>query len=165
MKAFFSTPQSEAREKVVEAIRELLIQHFPVSQEISTKEEKESFFFKSGSQIIWGRIFFLKPAPQDAQVLQLELEGWKRRFGQEIQANIFYPAGEWGKEDLLSFPAGDYYQYLLARAGGEKAVVLSKIFSPQSSKLANPSFAGTSQPLSREELTELIDLSLDLKKA
>lgn len=144
-----------------------------------TDERNNQFFLKGSSAILWVRVYFKPFSEQEAELLKTELQRLEQTLRQPIQPHIFSladPAGESAPFD--QGPAADYFCFHFIYSGAETAMVIEKShFSKDEedeNKVPEPvsfkeilgaegyRFSRQSQ-LSREELAELIDLSLELK--
>lgn len=135
----------------------------------------DQFFFKTPHAMLWGRVYFEPFSENDVELLGFELKRLQQVLKQRIHAHIFF--SEWemrnGGEE---YPFADYFRYRFIQAETEKAILVEKVlpsgrdFKPdredvelQTPPLEKYHFAKSSQ-LTREELAELIDLNLELKR-
>ena len=142
-----------------------------------TNERQDQFFLNGPDAILWGRVYFKPFSEKDAELLEVELRYLKQILNRRIDAHVFSPAASEGSS--ASFDKGpkvDYFCYRFIQSAGEIAMVVEKIpFAPWKNEPAKSldfseepgdsryRFSRQSQ-LSREELAELIDLSLELKR-
>lgn len=141
-------------------------------------DEGNSFFLKTHASIIWVRMFEESLKQEDLPGLSLDLERVCRMFHQKVRIYLFAPGYETGLKlagevspEVLFFE----YSFLKSRFGHGIALREAKIEC--SAPVLPDSHSGdrTSPPeaspighfkntrLEREELSELINLSLELK--
>ncbi len=138
-------------------------------------EREDQFFLKSPEAILWGKVYFEPPQENDLEVLKSELKKLSGIFRRKIIPYVFLAdetsawLGEFGQV------AEDSFVYGFVQSEGRRALMLRKVLSGQKAKQASSSevkskidIQGKEKParpfqLSREELSELIDLSLELR--
>ena len=182
MKIYFPLQTIEPnRADILEALKTFMEKPFmdfeadPFS--LLTNERQDQFFLNGPDTILWGRVYFKPFSEKDAELLETELQYLEQTLKQPIQPHIFFLSGQRDPASFEKGPAADYFHYHFIQSGGEIAMVVEKIpFPGRESESAKPldfseepgelsyRFSRQSQ-LSREELAELIDLSLELKRA
>lgn len=142
-----------------------------------TNDREDQFFLKSVQNfIVWGRVYFEAFTPGKAEQLKIEQEEMKRRFLQPLKLQVFFNEGEIDYSSAGTYPDADYFHYTLIQSPVEKAMIVERVKTPafeggeaspgkETSKRASGPIASKQAQLSRNELAELIDLSLDLKRS
>ena len=135
----------------------------------------DQFFLKGAGEIIWGRIFIDAPSFKDIEKLICEISQLSEKFQRKLRPVIFIPPRFSEVFTLLGTVPGKpvFYEYYFLRAGSEQAVAL-KALSITAKGHEEESFAFAEKPqnysfyqyarLNREELREIIDLSLEYKQ-
>ena len=139
------------------------------------------FFLKNAEALIWGRIFYDRFYHRDLGILREEMACLLKIFKQEVRAYIFFPSCS--VLDPRSFDGfqikAHFFEYFCLESFDAEAVGIRPWnpplgaegkFSPPDEvsaaggelEMAAPALASKAGSLTREELQELINLSLDL---
>jgi hypothetical protein len=179
VKIYFPVQEREGnRTQILQALKRLVekqISGFKTDALVSLSNDRnDQFFLKSPHAVLWGRVYFEPFSENDVELLGFELKRLQQILKQRIHAHIFF--SEWDmKKGGEEYPCADYFRYRFIQAEAEKALLVEKVlplgreFQPDKGSPAFDTssekyhFAKASQ-LSREELAELIDLNLELKR-
>lgn len=142
-----------------------------------THESEDQFFLKSSQRfMVWGKILFEPLTPEKGLTLSREYDELSRSFAQPLRACIFFSQQAQDFQPQ-GFPAEtSFFQYTLIESKGEKAMLIKPVsFTrteqtlPAALKMGKSALSedrAFKQPqLTQNELSELISLSLDLKRA
>ena len=170
-----------ARE-ILQALRETLQDRSPgfqVDPVLSLAHGREDQFFLKGPKgegILWGRVFYGSLCPAAVHELEGEIVHLFQTFSQKVVPYVFFPSVlEEAGGSLEKLPGRpNLYEYSVFPAEAEKGIALrpwcrrerAKTFAqdlgPQASGL-RPGLKKVMR-LTREELAELIDLGIDLRR-
>lgn len=180
MKIYFPVQELQhPRTLILQILKQLIEKQFAGFKTDSlfslSYDRKDQFFFKGPHAILWGKVYF-EPFANDAiELLRFELGRLQQTLKQRIHAHIFFTDGEIKKEGV-GYPCADYFRYRFIQSETEKSMLIEKVlpsgmdFRPDRARsLWSPVAPGPypfskSFSLSREELAELIDLNLELKR-
>ena len=179
MKIFFPVSDgSVSREDIYAVIRSLCEKQF--LQDSRTPEFPEalngggSFLIKRSFGLFWGKVFFESFTPKKFEELEEEFRILEQKHGQKIQASVFSPRGVTDLESACGKVPADYFQYSIINACGENAMLIERspllktgrsVSYGQKNESSRSDYSFSKQSLlTRNELAELIDLSLDLKR-
>lgn len=142
-------------------------------------EQENQFFLKNPKRIIWGKLYFETFTKKHMELLKIEAECLRRTFPFPIAANIFFTKTDMETKDLLEFTGACYYRFFPAEAGIEDALFLEKVVGEPVFQMASTAIPAEpeNEPepgqevyrfskqsmLNKEELAELIDLSINLR--
>lgn len=161
-------------------IRRGLGEHFPEIRKAAElplgNEEGGRIFFQNPDRILWCRIFFHPLTQEDARSLACEIQTLKKTLRQEIGPYIFFPSLK--MDFQKDRPAGlsfRFFEYRCVRGETQEEILFTEYLmaDPQLSSPAPPHRVPPSAKshlfyeqarLSREELSELIQISLDFRK-
>lgn len=144
-----------------------------------TNDREDQFFLKSVQNfVLWGKVYFEIFTPEKAEQLKKEQAEMKHKFLQPIKLQVFFSEGGIDTARAEDYPEADYYRYSILQSAVEKAIMVERVsfekkamtvLPPlpslgESTKRQDYRFSKQSQ-LTRNELAELIDLSLDLKRS
>lgn len=180
MKIYFPIQDAEHnRTAIQDSLKRLLEKQFVGFKTDSlfslSYDRNDQFFLRSPHAILWGKVYFEPFSDNDVELLGFELKRLEQILKQRIHAHIFF--NEWSmKKGDVAYPYADYFRYRFIQSEAEKAMLIEKVlplgleFQPDKAiHLFGPAvsdkyrFAKSSQ-LTREELAELIDLNLELKR-
>ena len=181
MKVYFPLQTIEPnRADILEALKKFTEKPFtefkadPFS--LLTDKRQDQFFLNGPEALLWGRVYFKPFSEKDAECLETELRYLKQMLRRDIKPHIFFLAGQGETVVVEKGPAADYFCFRFIQSGGEIAMVIEKVSSSQTEREPLRSLDFSEEPqdfsyrfsrqsrLSREELAELIDLSLELKR-
>lgn len=138
-------------------------------------EREDRFFLKSPQAILWGKVYFDTPLHSDLESLKAELEKITGIFRRKVIPYVFLAdeSGAWLSE--FRKIAESCFVYGFVQSEGRRALTLRMISQEQERAIPpgdeekgrsiRQSKERSIKPfqLSREELSELIDLSLELR--
>lgn len=180
MKIYFPIQDaSHGRAEIRDALKRLLEKQFSGFKTDSlfslSYDRNDQFFLKGPHAILWGRVYFEPFSDNDVELLGFEQKRLEQILKQRLHAHIFF--NDWNmKKGDVEYPCADYFRYRFIQSEAEKSLLVEKVlpsglefrpdkalhsFAPGSSEKYH--FAKSAQ-LSREELAELIDLNLELKR-
>ena len=137
-------------------------------------DRDNQFFLKSPEEgILWGRVFFEPLSHANIQILRKEIDHQLQSFRQKVRPYVFFPSIMKDVSGLAGKLSGKplFFEYSLLRSESGCAVALKEwVFALQAQK---PSASHDLQAyrffkqarLSRDELSELMDLALELNQA
>lgn len=183
MKIFRSVPFAvKYHSKILSALKkdfEKNLSYEPGDIFTELHEQENQFFLKNPKRIIWGKVYFETFTKRHLELLKIEAECLRRTFPFPISANIFFPKTDIETRDLLEFPGACYYRLFPSEAGIEDALFIEKIIGEPAFEAAGTADVSAAEPeteagnapyrfskqsmLSKEELAELIDLSIGFK--
>ncbi len=163
---------------LVHALRDAMQSYLPHTRLLPTALERENqFFLKSSESVVWGYVFFHPPVPEDGPKVKREMAKRMETFGPFFYPCVFFPAGLAGAFPFFDLPStARFFEYLHLSDPSQKAIALREYAAPKERTVgeaaavrkkvifAEPDFRGQAR-LSRQELSELIELSLQLKKS
>lgn len=162
-------------------IRQGLGEHFPEIQRAVGlpfgNEEGNQIFFQNGDRILWCRIFFGPFGGEGIQKLICEMETLKKILRQSLCPYVFFPSlGVDLQTDRLAEIPSRFFEYRCVRGQTKEEILFTEYDSAPSRPLrASGQSVTVSQPvkpslffdqarLNRDELSGLIQISLDLRK-
>ena len=125
-------------------------------------DEKE-FLIKDGAGILWGRILPGQVSEEDIRLLNREMESLRESYPGKIRPHFFFPVLPPGiSQEFGRFPGNPrFFEYFLFRLEGEDCLGL---WEWRPSCGAEPPVPTDAPALTRSELADLIELSLELRK-
>jgi hypothetical protein len=179
---FVKKNEEKSRTEVLVALKQALRERLPYAEVDPifslTYDNENQFFLKGAGELIWGRVFHQPFCQRYGEMVHKELARLTQSFKQKIRATLFFPNLISGMEQLEKLPSGSSaFEYCIMQSQTGNALALRSFLSPKveapikeeleeiKPKASVPEgyrFFRHAQ-LSREELTELIEIGLELK--
>ncbi len=171
MNVYFLAPSNDFKlEDMTWAIRHAMQQKFGWKRDLSfalEHDKEDQFFLKTPKQTVWGRVLQKATFPV-IQNLRAEIRQLTNKIGPSLLVCFFFPEDPLGISHLFSdLPGAPWlFEYSFLQSAQGKGVVLRQWVEETPAKVSITADAGLfsrQSSLSREELSELIDLSLQFK--
>lgn len=183
MKAYFIKPvRQEHSVFLLDALRQAVRERFKIHHSdpvfSMNYDREDQFYFKTPETIYWGRVLMTPLTYQDALRLEREFESLSARYQTRLVPIIFCPSVQSGTGILAAFKTRPYcFEFTLLKSESGTSLALKDMtfeepaVQPVSKadssryKLSQPQNTETRPPLlSRSEIAELLEMSLDFKK-
>jgi hypothetical protein len=181
MKTYFIRAGQNSK-ATMEALKQAVLEHENI-QEFDTVfslsyDREDQFFIKTPEAICWGRVFGSAAGYREVTDLAREIQRLSSTFNLEVKPFIFFQDLTSGHGLLKALPGRPRcYEYSFLRSGSGSALAL-KDLSQMSAKVLPPTVSAegnsmmpaetsrvsSSYRLSRSEINELIEISLQLKR-
>lgn len=172
---------AKSREEIWQSLRAALQDRFPqteIDPALSLSYDRPDRFFLRGPQgIVSAKIFFEPLSHANVQGLRKEMDQWLHAFsGKKVFVFIFFPSCVDNLSRLIERLEGSpvFFEYTQLRSFSGPALVLNRKFYSQKAEKHLEALQKMTQPetyrfhqkarLTRDELQDLINLSLELKK-
>ena len=169
------------RDEILKSLRSVLQDQYPqaeIDPVLSLAYDRNNqFFLKSPQGILWGRVFYETLAHANVQTLRKEIDHLLQTFRQKVFPFVFFPSAVENLSGLIEKLPGDpvLYEYSGLRSHSGSALALVEKFFAADSRVSSLIPSKPPEPLqdyrfwrrsrlTRDELIELVDLSLELKK-
>jgi hypothetical protein len=179
VKTYFIRTAQNSR-AVLEALKRAVIEHENVLEYDKvfslSYDREDQFFLKTGETIFWGRIYASTASHKDVADLAREIQKVAGTFNLPLKPYIFFQELRSGQGLLKALPEHPRcYEFSFLRSGDGSALGLKdlnqappKVLPPLPDDLQSilpPDLCKTvsSFRLSRSEISELIEISLELK--
>lgn len=135
-----------------------------------TYDNENQFFLKKSGEVVWGRVFYQPFCVRFAEMIQKELARMQQSLKQAIKLVIFFPTLTAGEDLLRKMPGNPLifeYYFMQSKSGRAIAIREWSKEGPAEKEMTPPQGAYRffkQAKLTRQELSEIIDLSLELKK-
>lgn len=177
---FFDHGIEKNRAEILKSLRHAIQDQMPgaeIDAVLSLAYDRDNqFFLRSSSGIIWGRVFYETLSHANIQTLRKEIDHLLQTFRQKLLLYVFSPSifSEVSRliEKLPGAPAFFEYSFL-GSAHGRALALRERIFSPGKKEVSTPPVSSPKPEayrffkharLTRDELADLIELGLELKK-
>lgn len=180
MKTFFIKPvRQEHSVFLLDALKQAVRERFKihhVDPVFSMNYDREDqFYLKTPEMIYWGRVFMTPLNYQETLKLEREFETVSGRFQTRVCPVIFCPSLQSGSGILFAFKTRPYcFEFTLLKSETGTSLALKDVsledvtvqVSPPAGALKmNPQVSASRPPLlSRSEIAELLEISLDAKR-
>lgn len=180
MKTYFiRTPQTPQPRQVFEALRQAVIERENVREFDSvfalSYDRADQFFVKANETIYWGKIFTGPAGFREISNLNREIHRLINTFQHPVMPFVFFQELTSGHALLKTLPAAaQCFEYSFLKSDGGTALALKDLHQKPLQVLppgeagdqetVRKSYASSPLKLSRSEMAELMDLSLDLKR-
>lgn len=180
MKTYFVRPgQNHNSRALLEALRHAVIEREMI-QEYDTVfalsyDREDQFFVKTSETIYWGRLFTASAGYKDVTELSREMQKLMQTFNLPVKSFVFFPELVSGHGLLKALPGKpSCYEFSFLRSEAGSALALKELHvsaarvQPPADQAEAPlppaPRSAASMRLSRSEIAELMDLSLQLKR-
>jgi hypothetical protein len=182
MKVFFLESETRiSHAAVIDSLKQAVQEKMPEFQNDAVfslaYEREDQFFLKSPETILWGKVYFDTPLHGDLENLKAELKKISGIFRRKVIPYVFLTNESSACAWLNEFGkiAESCFIYGFAQSEGRRALTLRRISqerdpvipaeAERENRGARQGRESSVKPfqLSREELSELIDLSLELR--
>lgn len=178
--AHLKTGLNSAPAEIQEGLKQALLQRFPSSR-LDTVfalayDRDNQFFLKADNEILWGRVLPEGLKSEHLHQIALEWEQYRMTFRQRVRLCLFFPFyNESGKILPADWQDACFFQYNFYESQEGKACLLKEWLTGESKQLIDFPFAASEKKapagllsraqLSRDEILELMDLSLELRRS